>query len=111
MKSLAREIDRLGTGGDPTRVLRTQCGEAAFVARAVERMVGNLEFRSKHGDADLEQIVEKERKVAEEIHGGLMQQEPAAAHRLGGGDPLQARLRDRRRPLRVLPDRRRTTSA
>ena len=76
VRSLAREIDRLGSSGDATRNLRTQGGDAAMVARAVERMVGNLEFRSKHGDEDLEQIAEKERKVAEEIHSALISKNP-----------------------------------
>jgi serine phosphatase RsbU (regulator of sigma subunit) len=76
VRSLAREIDRLGSSGDATRTLRAQGGDAAMVARAVERMVGHLEFRSKHGDADLEEIAEKERKVAEEIHSALISKNP-----------------------------------
>ncbi len=76
VKALAREIDRLGTSGDATRTLRAQGAEAATVARSIEKMVGNLEFRSKHGDDDLDVIVEKEREVAEEIHGALMSKNP-----------------------------------
>ncbi len=76
VRSLAREIDRLGSSGDPTRMVRAQGGDAALVARAVERMVGHLEFRSKHGDADLEEIADKERKVAEEIHSALISKNP-----------------------------------
>jgi hypothetical protein len=48
IRGLAREIDRLGTSGDPGRSLRVQGAEASAVARAVERMVGNLEFRQQH---------------------------------------------------------------
>jgi sigma-B regulation protein RsbU (phosphoserine phosphatase) len=76
VKDLAREVDRLGSKGDPTRTLRVQGAEASAVARAVERMVSNLEFRSQHGNEDLEEIVDRERKVAEEIHGALMRKNP-----------------------------------
>jgi serine phosphatase RsbU (regulator of sigma subunit) len=76
VRDLAREIDRLGTHGDATRTVRAHGQEASQLARSVERMVGNLEFRSQHGDEDLEGIVDRERKVAEEIHGALMSKNP-----------------------------------
>jgi serine phosphatase RsbU (regulator of sigma subunit) len=76
VKDLAREIDRLGASGDPARAMRAHGGEAGMLARSVERMVQNLEFRSQHGDQDLDQIVERERKVAEEIHASLMGKNP-----------------------------------
>jgi len=76
VRGLARDIDRLGKSGDAGRALRAKGGESIAVARAVERMVSNLEFRSKHGDADLEEIVDKERKVADEIHAALMRKNP-----------------------------------
>jgi serine phosphatase RsbU (regulator of sigma subunit) len=76
VKDLARDIDRLGTAGDPARAIRAHGAEASAVAKAVERMVANLQFRSQHGSADLEEIVEKERKVVEEIHGALMAKNP-----------------------------------
>jgi serine phosphatase RsbU (regulator of sigma subunit) len=76
LRQLAGELDRLGRSGDPGRGLRAQGAEASTIARAVERMVGNIEFRSKQGGADLEEIVERERKVAEEIHGQLIAKNP-----------------------------------
>ena len=76
IKTLAREIDRLGSSGDPERQLRASGAEASAVARSVERMVSNLEFREKHDGADLEEVVSKEQKVAEEIHGALTRRHP-----------------------------------
>jgi serine phosphatase RsbU (regulator of sigma subunit) len=76
IRDLARELDRLGSSGDPNRAIRAHGAEATAVARAVERMVGNLEFRQKHGSADLEEVVAKERRIAEEIHGALMAKNP-----------------------------------
>ncbi|MDF1700017.1 MAG: SpoIIE family protein phosphatase, partial [Planctomycetota bacterium] len=76
VRMLAREIDRLGSSGDPERHLRASGAEANLVARSVERMVGNLEFREKHDGADLEEVVSKEQKVAEEIHGALTNRHP-----------------------------------
>lgn len=79
VKDLAREIERLGTSGDPTRTLRAQGPEASSVARAVERMVANLEFRQQHGaqgSEDMDAIVERERKVAQEIHDALINKHP-----------------------------------
>lgn len=76
IKMLAREIDRLGTSGDPERHLRASGAEASAVARSVERMVSNLEFREKHDGADLEEVVSKEQKVAAEIHGALTSRHP-----------------------------------
>lgn len=76
IKSLAREIDRLGSTGDPTRTLRADGAEAALVARSVERMVSTLEFRSKHDGADLDEVAQRERAVADEIHKGLVSKHP-----------------------------------
>ncbi len=76
VRSLTREIDRLGTHGDPTRNLHGHGAEASGLARAVERMVANLEFRSKHDDADMDEVVSKEQKVAQEIHHALMSKNP-----------------------------------
>ncbi len=76
IKVLAREIDRLGSSGDPERQLRATGSEATAVARSVERMVSNLEFREKHDGADLDEVVSKEQKVAEEIHGALTSRHP-----------------------------------
>jgi hypothetical protein len=87
MRGLAREIERLGTSGDPGRSLRVEGTEAAAVARAVEHMVGNLEFRQQHAPAapkggapqplgDLGEIVERERNVAREIHDALINKHP-----------------------------------
>lgn len=79
VKDLAHEIDRLGTSGDPTRTIRAHGPEAAAVARSVERMVGHLEFRQRHsGEAneDMDAIVERERKVAREIHEALINKHP-----------------------------------
>jgi serine phosphatase RsbU (regulator of sigma subunit) len=76
IRNLAREIDRLGSSGDPTRELRTNSAEASAVARSVERMVSNLEVRSKHEGADLDEVVSREQAVAQEIHGTLMSRNP-----------------------------------
>ncbi len=76
VRSLARDIDRLGSSGDPTREIRAQGAEANAVARSVERMVANLEFRDKHDGADLDEVISKEQKVAEEIHGALISKNP-----------------------------------
>ena len=79
IKSLARDIDRLGTSGDASRGIRAQGAEATQVARAVERMVSNLEFRDKHEGADLDEVVSREQRVAHEIPRRAHEQEPAAA--------------------------------
>lgn len=79
VKDLAHEIDRLGTSGDPTRTIRAHGPEASAVARSVERMVGHLEFRQQHSGAaneDMDAIVERERKVAGEIHEALINKHP-----------------------------------
>ncbi|MDA1194848.1 MAG: PP2C family protein-serine/threonine phosphatase, partial [Planctomycetota bacterium] len=76
IRGLAREIDRLGSSGDPTRSIRASGAESAAIARSIERMVSNLEFRQKHDGADLEQVVSREQKVAEEIHGALTSRHP-----------------------------------
>ena len=39
VRDLAREIDRLGKVGDPSRTIRAHGAEASDVARATERMV------------------------------------------------------------------------
>ncbi len=76
VRGLAKEIDRLGSHGDPHRSLHAHGAEATAVARSVERMVSNLEFRDKHEGADLDEVVSKEQKVAEEIHGALISKNP-----------------------------------
>ena len=76
VRALAREIDRLGSSGDPTREIRAQGAEANALARSVERMVANLEFRDKHDGADLDEVVDREQQVAQEIHGALMSKNP-----------------------------------
>lgn len=76
IRGLAGEIDRLGRSGDMNRQLRAQGAEASVVARSVERMVANLELREKHEGADLDEVVSKESKVAEEIHGALIAKNP-----------------------------------
>jgi serine phosphatase RsbU (regulator of sigma subunit) len=76
VRSLARDIDRLGSSGDPNRTLRAQGSEASALARAVERMVSNLEFRSRHQGKDLEEIVSREQAIAQEIHGALISRNP-----------------------------------
>ncbi|MDJ0974339.1 MAG: PP2C family protein-serine/threonine phosphatase [Planctomycetota bacterium] len=76
IRGLAGEIDRLGRSGDPSRQLRTSGAEASAVARAVERMVSHLEFREKHDGADMDEVVSREQKIAQEIHGSLMSKNP-----------------------------------
>jgi serine phosphatase RsbU (regulator of sigma subunit) len=76
LRNLALDLDKLGRSGDPGRGLRATGAEATQVARAVERMIGNIEFRAKEGGADLDEIVDRERKVADEIHGQLMAKNP-----------------------------------
>ncbi len=76
VRTLAREIDRLGSSGDPERTIRAHGAEASAIARSVERMVSNLEFREKHEGADLDEVVSREQKVAEEIHGALIAKNP-----------------------------------
>jgi serine phosphatase RsbU (regulator of sigma subunit) len=76
IRSLAREIDRLGSSGDPDRQLHASGSEATTLARAVERMVSNLEFREKHDGDDLEEVVSREQKVAQEIHHTLISKNP-----------------------------------
>ena len=78
-KDLAREIERLGTSGDPSRPLHAHGPEASSVARAVERMVGSLAFRQQHGaqaSEDMDAIVGREQKVAGEIHDALINKHP-----------------------------------
>ena len=76
LKSLSRDIDRLGSSGDPDRQLRAEGVEASTIARSVERMASNLYVRAKHDGDDLDEIVSREQKVAAEIHGALMSKNP-----------------------------------
>jgi serine phosphatase RsbU (regulator of sigma subunit) len=76
LRGLAREIDKLGSSGDPHRVLRVSGAEAGAVARAVERMMSNVELRQQSGGQDLEQIADREAKLASEIHEGLINKHP-----------------------------------
>ncbi len=79
LRSLARELDKLGSSGDPTRSVRAQGAEASAVARAVERMLGNIDFRQQQGGgqmADMDAIVDRDRKLASEIHEGLINKHP-----------------------------------
>jgi len=76
VRALAKEIDRLGAHGDPRRQLHAHGAEAGAIARSIERMVSNLEFRDKHEGADLDEVVEKEQRVAQEIHGALISKNP-----------------------------------
>ena len=81
IKDLARELDRLGSSGDPGRRIAAHGPEANSIARSVERMVSNLKFRSQHEMADLQEVVSKEQGTAAEIHHGLMPKNPP---RIGG---------------------------
>lgn len=79
LRSLARELDKLGSSGDPKRSVRAQGAEASGVARAIERMLGNIEFRQAEGGgqmADMDAIVDRDRKLASEIHEGLINKHP-----------------------------------
>ena len=76
IRSLARDIDRLGSSGTPDRALHGQGADAAVIARSVERMVSNLEFRDKHDGADLEEVVSREQEIAKEIHDTLINKNP-----------------------------------
>jgi len=76
IKDLARELDRLGSSGDPTRRINARGAEASAVARSVERMVSNLKFRDQHEMADLGEVVSKEQEIAGQIHHGLMPKDP-----------------------------------
>jgi serine phosphatase RsbU (regulator of sigma subunit) len=76
LKDLARELDRLGSSGDPARRIPARGGEAGAIARSVERMVANLKFRDQHQMADLGEVVSKEQGTAAEIHHGLMPKNP-----------------------------------
>lgn len=76
LRGLARELDKLGTSGDPHRAVRAQGAEAGAIARAVERMMGNVEFRQQSGGQDLEAIAERDKKLATEVHEGLLNKHP-----------------------------------
>jgi serine phosphatase RsbU (regulator of sigma subunit) len=76
LRGLAREIDKLGSSGDPHRTVRASGAEAGAIARAVERMMSNVELRQQSGGQDIEQIAERETKLASEIHEGLINKHP-----------------------------------
>jgi serine phosphatase RsbU (regulator of sigma subunit) len=76
IKDLSRELDRLGSSGDPTRRINARGAEASAVARSVERMVANLKFRDTHAMQDLGEVVSKEQELAGQIHHGLMPKDP-----------------------------------
>ena len=76
IKDLARELDRLGSSGDPTRRINAHSAEASAIARSVERMVANLKFRDQHAMQDLGEVVSKEQELAGQIHHGLMPKDP-----------------------------------
>lgn len=76
IKDLSRELDRLGSSGDPTRRINARGAEASAVARSVERMVSNLKFRDSHAMQDLGEVVSKEQELAGQIHHGLMPKDP-----------------------------------
>lgn len=76
IKDLARELDRLGSSGDPTRRIAAHGPEANAIARSVERMVSNLKFREQHEMGDLAEVTAKVQGTAAEIHHGLMPKNP-----------------------------------
>ena len=76
LKDLARELDRLGSSGDPTRRIAAHGPEANAIARSVERMVSNIKFREQHEMGDLAEVTAKVQGTAAEIHHGLMPKNP-----------------------------------
>ncbi|HVG94363.1 MAG TPA: SpoIIE family protein phosphatase, partial [Planctomycetota bacterium] len=76
VRALARELDRLGSTGDPGRRIQAHGPEANAIARSVERMVANLKFRSQHEMSDLQEVIDKEQGMAAQIHLGLMPKNP-----------------------------------
>ena len=76
VKDLARELDRLGSSGDPSRRIAAHGPEANAIARSVERMVSNLKFREQHEMTDLAEATAKVQGTAAEIHHGLMPKNP-----------------------------------
>jgi len=76
LKDLARELDRLGSSGDPSRRIAAHGPEANAIARSVERMVSNLKFREQHQMTDLAEATAKVQGTAAEIHHGLMPKNP-----------------------------------
>jgi len=76
IQALARELDRLGSTGDPTRRIAAHGPEANAIARSVERMVANLKFREQHQMKDLTEVVSREQEMAAQIHHGLMPKDP-----------------------------------
>ena len=59
IQDLARELDRLGSSGDPGRRIAAHGPEANAIARSVERMVSNLKFREQHEMEDLAEVVSR----------------------------------------------------
>jgi serine phosphatase RsbU (regulator of sigma subunit) len=76
LHDLARELDRLGSSGDPGRRISAHGAEAAGIARSVERMIANLKFRDQHEMADLQEVISKEQGAAAQIHQGLLPKDP-----------------------------------
>jgi serine phosphatase RsbU (regulator of sigma subunit) len=76
LRDLAREIDRLGSSGDPARRIPARGPDANAIARGVERMVANLKFRDQHQMADLGEVVSKEQETTAQIHQSLMPKDP-----------------------------------
>jgi serine phosphatase RsbU (regulator of sigma subunit) len=76
LHDLARELDRLGSSGDPGRRISAHGAEATGIARSVERMVANLKFRDQHEMADLQEVISKEQGAAAQIHQGLLPKDP-----------------------------------
>jgi serine phosphatase RsbU (regulator of sigma subunit) len=81
LRDLARELDRLGSTGDPKRRIGARGPEASAIARSVERMVANLRFRDRHEGEDLADVIAKEQGVAAEVHQGLI---PKTSPRIPG---------------------------
>jgi serine phosphatase RsbU (regulator of sigma subunit) len=81
LRDLARELDKIGSTGDPKRRIPAHGPEAAAIARSVERMVANLRFRDQHEGSDLAEAIAKEQGVAAEVHQGLM---PKTSPRIAG---------------------------
>src|SRR5205085_12017123 len=57
LHALSKELDRLGSSGDPTRHINAQGPEANAIARSVERMISTLNFRAQHEMTDLQDVV------------------------------------------------------
>lgn len=89
VRNVAREIEKAGAGGG--RSIRAQGAEASAVARAVERAFEGLEAAPSGGGgggggkaaaaqaavaSQLAELAERERKLAGEIHEGLINKHP-----------------------------------